>query len=370
MKSFLRGLAGALVGGLIAGFVMGSANLPRVHLDGAGVLMLLIGLVPMLMLAIAIHEAGHLFAGAAVGFRPYLFIVGPLKLERTDRRWRVGLNRSISFVGGLSAGIPNDTLNLRKRLMVLVAGGPAASLAGGLVASALLVAVSPAAGIRMTGAAAGSYYLLLGLALMSFMVAFIALVPGKKSGYSSDGAQIGRFMRNDKEVEAEVALTTVSLSSLAGRRPRDWDADLLAQAMTLPLESGRGALAHLLAHINALDRHDLEAARRFLDTALAHAEHVPLMSRAGIFLQAAQFAALYDRDARAARAALDRARGGALVSSSEQLFTEATVRHVEGGPNVDQLLDRAETALSDSIDRGSSQLRADQIAPLRQLRRG
>jgi hypothetical protein len=63
-----------------------------------------------------------------------------------------------------------------------------------------------------------------------------------------------------------------------------------------------------------------------------------------------------------------RATGGALVSSSEQLFTAAAVLHAEEGSGVEELLDKAEAALPDSMDRGSSQLRKDQIARLRQLR--
>lgn len=368
MKSFLRVFAAALAGGIIAGIVMSAVTLERVHLDGTGVLVFVVGLAPVFMLAVGIHEAGHLVAGAAVGFKPYVFIVGPLKLERTDGRWRIGFNRSISLSGGLSAGIPNHTERLRERLLVHVAGGPAASVIGGLIATGVLPALGPPPGVRVSGPAAGAYFLVIALALISSLIAVIALVPGKKSGYSSDGAQILRFMKNSPDVDADVALLAVSLSSMGGRRPRDWDAALLARAMSRPPESGRGPIAQLLAHINALDRNDLAAARQYVDTAVAHIEQVPLMSRAGIFLQAAQFAAMYDGNAQAARAALDRATGGALVSSSEQLFTEAAVLHAEGRPGVEELLDRAEAALADSIDRGSSQLRADQIAQLRAIR--
>ena len=370
MKPFLQTMAGGLVGGVIAGIVLTAVGLPRARLGAAEVAFVLAGLLPMMMVAVAIHEAGHLVAGAAVGFKPYVFIVGPMKLERRDRRWRIGFNRSISLFGGLSAGIPNDTRDLRKRLIFLVAGGPAASAIGGIAVAVVLI-VSGVGKTRgpLDGLAASWFFLLLAFSLLSLLIAFIALVPGKKAGYSSDGAQILRFMKGGPQVEADVALTAIALSSIAGRRPRDWDQGLLAQAMTSSLEWGRRAAAHVLAHLHALDRQDIAAAREHLQSAIANLNDVPMMSRAGIQLQAAQFAALYDGDARAARAALEGARGGALVSSSEQFFTQAAVLHVEGGAGVEALLDKAEASLPDAIDRGSTRLRRDQIAALRAARR-
>ena len=46
----------------------------------------------------------------------------------------------------------------------------------------------------------------------------------------------------------------------------------------------------------------------------------------------------------------------------------AAVRNVEGGTDVESLLDKADAALANAIDRGSAQLRAEQIARLRAAR--
>src|SRR5690349_5083309 len=73
-------------------------------------------------LAVVIHELGHLAAGALVGFRPMLLIVGPAKIRRTARGWRMERMRP-AIAGGIASALPRGLHNLERRVVVLIAGG-------------------------------------------------------------------------------------------------------------------------------------------------------------------------------------------------------------------------------------------------------
>jgi hypothetical protein len=373
MKRFLvQFIGGAVGGGGAALGILFLIRLPRFDLGGGEIALLLLALIPMAFLVFGLHELGHLLGGAAVRFRPYLYIVGPLKLERVHSRgWTVGLNRCAPLFGGLAAGIPDSVEDLQRRITVLIASGPGANLLCGSIALAGLVAVRPPAGARVTlsGGDAVLYLLLLMFCTLSFFVAYVALLPATSNGYSSDGLQIYRYLTKHEQMDGEVALTTVSLASLAGQRPRDADPDLIARALTLPANSSRGALARYVAHVHALDKGDIAWARTLIAEAIDHRQHVQLMSRPAVLLQAAQFAALHDGDAEAARRYLDEAGQGALLGPEARLFAEAAVLHVEGKPGVEALLDKAEAALPDAMDRGGAQMLGDEIAALRRATR-
>jgi hypothetical protein len=175
--------------------------------------------------------------------------------------------------------------------------------------------------------------------------------------------------RNGPDVDAEVASITVATSSIAGRRPREWDSELLQRALALDPETSRGALARLLAHLHALDRGDLEAARMHLAAALDHRHAVGRLWSPALLLQAALFSALHDRDAEAARRWYEEAGAGTMIPRYVRLFTEAAVHHVEGRGGVEERLSQAEAGLPDALDRGGAMLVADQIAALREERR-
>lgn len=363
------GIAGGVIGGLTAVLLFRVLKLPEFDMAAVWVALLVPGIILMFYLTVAIHEGGHLLAGASAGFRPCLLIIGPLKIERVSGRWRMGANRIAPVLGGLAAGVPADAVDLRRRMIRLIAGGPLASLVSGVIGVGLLVLVKqPGARATLSDEDAFGYILLLAFTLISLLIAFVALIPNVTQGYSSDGGQILKFIRNSPEVEAEVALTAVSTSSLAGTRPRDWDPAILNRAMALPPTSAKAPLAGLLAHMNAVDRGDLDAARRHLESMLSGLEQLAVMWRSSVLLQAAQFAALYDRDAIAARKYLDQAGPGALISESARALTEAAVLHAEGGPGVDERLARAEADLPNALDKGSAAMAADQIARLRRER--
>jgi hypothetical protein len=362
----LQFLAGAIGGGAVTVVVLRWVRLPRTDMDPVHVAAVLAALPACYYAAIALHEIGHLAAGRLAGFRPWLLVVGPLKLQRTGRSWSAGVNRVFPWHGGFAGGTPDGTHRLRQRMTLLLAGGAGTNLLTGAAALALLTVVDvPRAGGRLVGWDAAIYLGVLAFALISCLMAVIALVPGTGHGFVTDGGRIVRFLKNDAGTEGEVALLAVLGASTSGVRPRDWPRDLVARALTLPADTPTGVAAEMLAHDFAVDTGDIAAARQHLAAAMARIDTLPRLARPGLLLMAAQFAALHDQDARRARALLETARPLQSLDAYKLPLVDAVVTSLEESGPIVELLDRAERELSNAMDQGGAKVDLDLIAHLR-----
>jgi hypothetical protein len=322
-------LGGAAIGAMAAHG--GLRALPELGLT-TGQAVLVFTMLPLLyMAAVAIHELGHVLGGRLVEFRMLLFIVGPFRLDRSSGTLRPGLNRSIMLAGGLAAMVPVGLDDLRRRALVMVAGGPLLSLMAAGQFLALYQAFSgwlfrPAAGFGATLLALA--FLMLGGA--SLLIGLITLIPGRSGGFYSDGARMLRLMRPGDQTEREVALIALTGLSMAGTRPRDWNPDLVASGAGIRDGGPFEVLGRQYAYAHALDQGDVDGARRHLEEALQRADQLPAGARGSLMLTAATFYALHDGDAPLARAFLTRARQGLLPAAHQRRVAEAAVRLAEG----------------------------------------
>jgi hypothetical protein len=349
---------GAAIG---AGFAASSANpLDELNL-GRGQAGALILLLPLLYVAvIAVHEAGHIAGGLIVEFRPLLFIAGPLRIERDgDGGIRFGVNRSLALAGGLAACTPVGLGDLRRRAMVMVAGGPVVSLMFGTQCLAVYMATSA----FLVHPGGGSLGLLTALTLLflgigSLLIGLATLLPMRSGGFYSDGARLLRLLRGGEETDREVALLALTGLTLSGARPRDWDPRLVRSGAAIrdngPFEIG----GRHFAFAHALDRGEIDEAREHLEAAIAGVDRLPRGSRSALLLSAATFFALHDADADRARAMLGKARDQHLVSTPHQrLLAEAAVHFVEGDViRADHLARQAQQLASRALDRGAAAL--------------
>jgi hypothetical protein len=322
-------LVGAVVGYLAASG--GLDPLPGVALTRGQTLTILATLPVVYAFCIAVHEAGHVLGGRLVDFRTLLFIVGPLRVERTADGFETGLNRSVALAGGLAAMVPRGLHDLRRRTVVMVAFGPMASLMVGAQFLVLYQVASPAL-LRPDAAfpALLTAMVIAATGILSLLVGIITLIPGRSGGFYSDGARLFRLLRADDAAEREMALVALTGMSMAGTRPRDWDRRLVEQCAGIrdggPFEVGGLQLA--FAH--ALDSGDIDAARRNLEAALHRVGQLPRSARSSLLLAAATFVALYDGDAGRARDLLSHARDGVLAAPHRRRLAEAAVRLAEG----------------------------------------
>lgn len=338
----------------------GDLTLPQRILFGAG-------LIPVVGLSLAAHEAGHLLGGRGAGFRFALFVLGPLRLSRAPGGIRPGLNRNPALYGGGAVSAPGRmSRDLRRGFRWTVAGGPLASLVGGLAALAAyraagLDAVSPAShGLPAYFASVA----VLAFAGTSLLTAAVTLLPTSLGGLPSDGARFLRLSRANATAR-ELALMALQARSVAGERPRDCDTALLAQALEGPDTGPEAASARFLAYRAALDRGDVETAREHLGGALLLLDGVPRAHRSAFALEAAYFEAAHRGDPQAGRRWLERASGGVLLDPHLRPRAEAAIRAADGDvAGAREAASRALSLLDDALDRGSVPAHREELLAL------
>ncbi|HEX8271625.1 MAG TPA: hypothetical protein VF615_03170 [Longimicrobiaceae bacterium] len=374
-KSRLRTALGALVP-LLLGAAVGAAGalwlpslLPRTSMSGAQVALTCAVLAALLVGVIAVHEAGHLLGGRLAGFRAMLFVVGPFRVERTGTGIRAALNRNLAIAGGLAVSVPQDTRDLRRRTLLMVAGGPGASLLTG----ALALGLRGPLGLAALPAGAGYGHQLAAIVatvfgVMSLGIGAATLIPGRTGGFYTDGARILRLLRGGPDTEREVAILALMALSMGGTRARDWDPALVRQGLATADATPFDVVGRQFAYAHALDRGDVEEARRHLEAALALEELLPAVGRSGLLLQAAYFAAVHDGDPVRARALFARAGAGLMVPPYTRRMTEAAVLLAEGDrAAAAALLERAEAGVGETLDRGGAAGDLERIRRLRAL---
>ncbi len=359
------GLIGAAVGAAAVRYF--PALLPMMEFSGAQKAALVAAVLLVVPLVIAVHEAGHLLGGRLAGFRALVLLVGPFRLERTGGGVRAALNRNAALAGGLAVSVPEDTHDLRRRTMLMIAGGPGASLLTGAAALALraplgLAGSPPGAGFGHVLASVG----LVVFGLVSLAIGLVTLIPRNSGGFYTDGARLLRLLRSGPDTDREVAIHTLMALSMGGRRPREWDPQLVAQANSLADATPFEVVGRQVAAAWAMDRGDLDEARRHLDAALELEEVLSPVGRPALLLQAAGFAAAHDGDAARARVLFERAGAGLMVPEHQRLLVEAAMCLAEGdAERAGALLDGAEARLDRALDRGGALADLEMIRRLR-----
>ena len=313
------GLAGAAFGYFVTQFFITSEVINVTETDNGLSPFWFIGIAIVLgAVTIFLHECGHLLGGRLVGFRFLLLIVGPLQIVRVnENQLRVQLNRNLALAGGLAAAVPQDNHNLARRMLVMVAGGPAMNL--------LLAAGS--------GLAAGFLpspwnLVLIIFAALNIGIGLVTLVPMKTSGFHTDGARILMLLKGGEQAQRWVAALNISYLSLL-KRPREIDPALINAALANPDGSLDAVGAHLIGYMSALDRGEIETAERLLAYAIEHHEAYPDGYREAIWIEAAYMAARKG-DAAAARHYLRNVKSSGLVEGYTRVRVEATILQAEG----------------------------------------
>lgn len=308
--------------------------------------------------AVLLHELGHVAGGRLSGFRFLLLIVGPLKVEGGARGLKLSFNRSWALAGGIAASAPLSNERIRPRVAAMVAGGPLASWLGG--AGALGFASALPAGISFWPTFAAVTFGVCSLAL-----GVVTLIPMQAKGLHSDGARLLSLWRGSGDVEHWLATLVITSQSLTGVRPRDWDAALVERAATLDTTPFNLATGNLSAYYRALDRGELEPARRFLARAFEQRAAWPEAFQPAIVLEAAFWAARYDADAERAAHILALAPNPAF-NRHTLLRAEAALALLRGDRAAAlALVEQALAAVERESDRGLVAAQRDWLGQIR-----
>ncbi len=325
--SVLGGVVGALIGALFVPWFIGKPTGGPGSSANIGLPLILLASLPLAWLvAVGIHELGHLIGGWLIGGRFLLWVVGPLKILRTPKGIQCGWNRSVNVAGGMGACLPHDCSRLTARqLRIMVLGGPIASLSLWGLIQGLLLGVEPVSGTAATalgGAATVTSYL-------SLLLAVLTLAPFTAGGFKSDGRRAWDLCRSGPQTDQELAMMILTMQLLSGTRPRDLDPELLGRSLILNDGSLFDLYARLNAYHHAADRQDWETARGFLETLTAAEDKLVPLLGSTVRCEYAWLAATLGSDPRLARAWLDSA-GPMDFDPATRLRAESAVLLAEG----------------------------------------
>jgi hypothetical protein len=257
-------------------------------------------------------------------------------------------------MGGLAASLPTkEGASLRQQLLVLIAGGPAASLLLAIVAIVIASVSDP----RFA-----AYCIF--VAATSLGVFLVTLIPVRVGGFLSDGLQFIDVLKGGSAAIDRGTLLHIFAQSLGGIRPRDWDSSAVEKLANLdcdePLLRACG-LMHLLAQ--AMDsRHDADIAKygRWLEDSV---DAYPSGFKQSVHVELAICAWLAG-DLDAIKRHLKASQGG-IVEKSRRLLAQAALAKLEGREEDcerDRLL--AIKLLPKASDAGQSKLTEDQLEML------
>ena len=351
MWDALRGifwfLAGALAGAIV--FLTTGASVTATNY-----LQALAGALVAAPFLVCLHEFGHLIPALSLGYRPRRFVVWPFVFAVTPQRaLNVRYAREFPILGGSTLALPRDFPDLVRRQVIVVAGGPLASI---LVAAGAFVIAARVHQAWMWGVAIAA-------AIMILNVVPSRLKITRNKRVRSDGGLIADLLLPGPRRDASRALLRVVALQANGNRPREIPEALIRTACSLADRSFEEANAHYIAYWWTLDSGDLNAARRLLDHALellnAAQEHRTVVS-----VERAFFTARYDGDAATARSMLI-ASMKAYVHRHTRLRALAATLLAEGKPReAGRTASAASAALESCIEDLSKDAERDLLAAL------
>lgn len=297
------------------------------HVGALSYVIFATGILLLHYLVIAAHEIGHLLAGKLVGFRFRYLVVGPVKIERQNNQFRLSRVSTRSMPGGLASAVPPDDHDLRRRMIIMISGGPLANLLIALLAVGVFLAMQGA----QHSLAAVVFLSTCILSATLFALDLLAtLTPFLPSRFFSDGRLILELLKKSPHAVRMCASIAIDNASRSGTRPRDWNTGLVQQ-VTQPADD---SLAHLLglliAYYHSLDRHEIDEAGCWIDQVGAGLPHTPLAFRANFLLEMAYFEARYRRNSVLAHVYLAQATEGVQIDQATRVRAESAVHLAEG----------------------------------------
>ena len=233
------------------------------------------------------HEMGHIVTGWFSGFRPRQIKIGTLHLGKHARCGEPYCGDVLTLgVAILEPRVSDqDDATLRRRLLLLMLGGPLASilLAGAL--EAVQYIAHPDFLVRFSFHVGAAF---------SGLIAIAASLPDvNRNGIFSDGARLLMLLRNDAKAERWLSNIRCQMALNQGCHPRDWDQACVANAAAIPDDSRDAYIARWLAYLWAAERQDITCATKYLEGALEVLSFATPKMRDHLFLEAAVFQAWF-----------------------------------------------------------------------------
>lgn len=234
-------------------------------LSTSGVVSLLIQLEIAALFATAIHEGGHMLLGWVSGMQLRFLSVGPFHWRLRSGKWTFRFQQKQLLTGGGATGMaPTKVRNLPSQNVLMMAGGPLASL----VLAGLATVVTLTAKGSPWEPMWEFWSLVATLAFLGFAANLIPKATLREDGGGySDGAQIYQIVSGGVWADVHLALSIVAASLTTPLRPKDYDIRRLERAASFLTQGRKAVLLRLLAHTHYLDSGRLPEALQALEEA-------------------------------------------------------------------------------------------------------
>ncbi len=314
----------------VAGYFAGKLGLKASQgLDKPVVIGLLLLLIPLFLLVIGVHEAGHVLAGKWVKFAFRMYVVGPFMWNKEADGWHFEWNKHLNLAGGMVICLPADNKALSKRFSIYAAGGPLASFALATLSFLLYRWLYPP-GVNAGTVVTVITYSSLITAFLSLLIGIVTSIPMHTGGFSTDGARILRLLRGGDMARFETLVIQIYTSSTSGVRPALLNTDDLQEAQILAnrLQAPLGVYLHSFFHQVAFDRGDIDQAEKHLLDYIQATEEIPAAIRNMVWLDAAFFYAYARKDLATATGYWQKFKSVAMIPKALILATEAAISAV------------------------------------------
>lgn len=242
--------------------------------------------------AVVTHEAGHLAMAWVCGFEILGGKLGPLRLERLHGTRKVSFSSSGLFSCAVSA-VPRNGAHWRRKMMLVVAAGPVATLFGAIGAASVVVFSAPPAWLGAFWSA---------LALFHFLIFALGLIPNGESAKARNDATLFLALYRNGTAAQELRLYhRLTQLRLAAIRPCDYPASLMSQAAQWKGRPEANLLAARTLTEWALDSDDQVLASVWERRALEQSEHCDARLRNSALAASGCFDVLFRDDRAAAR---------------------------------------------------------------------
>jgi|GEM_PF-444341 len=273
------GLAGLFLGYLGGKYLKSNALFAAIRPDGVEEKILFAALSFFaIWLVIALHEAGHLAAGLAQGFRLALFTAGFLGIRGTERGVQFFFNKDINLLGGLAATFPERLVNgpdLRRKFAWIVAAGPLTSLIVGIVSLVIGNIFFRQLHSPVSLADRIGLLFLLVTGIFSLLIFLVTSLPLPGRGFMTDGARFLSLLGSGEKALREEAGLSVAALMGAGYLPGEYPSETVNRLAALPASDLLGLNGHFIALLHYLDRGETERALPFARSIEANISAAP-----------------------------------------------------------------------------------------------
>lgn len=216
--------------------------------------------IVIVLLVIAFHESGHLFAALALRMKVIHVAIGPLDWSNSFGKKKIRMHAGFrSWLRGQTLVAPKDTQGFRERKILQVAAGPFVSIATGLIASG---------GVMMSAGSSweDSWLILSKFATISLALGLFNLVPFRIGAGYSDGAKLLQLLSSGLWCRYQLLLGMTYASTVTPIRARDFDINTIHEAAGSVARGHDEVFMHLCAYAYFLDRGELSNAASALMT--------------------------------------------------------------------------------------------------------